>query len=253
MPIFIKTLRFRKRYILVLLLMVAVTVKVYGSAQATMERQSISAMSWSVANKVIVIDPGHGGMDPGKVSPNGVEEKKINLEISKQLSAILSQAGAAVILTRESDEHLSSPGTSGWPSKHREDLSKRVKLANEREADLLISIHCNAFTRPKEHGAQVFYQPGSEEGKRLAEAIQHEIARLLNNTTRKAKGVDYYITRNANMPTVIVETGFITNPKEEKLLQDPQYQSMMAWSIYAGIVKYYVDRAETEQTDSAED
>ncbi|MBM7853862.1 N-acetylmuramoyl-L-alanine amidase [Desulfohalotomaculum tongense] len=249
MSIHFKVIRLRKRYLIYGILIAVLAVKLYGMTQVRVEQKSISTMSWSVANKVIVIDPGHGGMDPGKIAGNGVEEKEINLEISKRLATILSQAGAAVLLTRESDVHLSSPDTKGWPAKHREDLSKRVKLANDRGADLFISIHCNSFSDPKQHGAQVFYQPGSEESKMLAECIQDEIIRLLDNTKRRAKGVDYYVTRNTNMPTVIVETGFITNPKEQKLLLDPAYQSKMAWSIYAGIVKYYADKAEKYESN----
>lgn len=241
---YFKVIRFRKRYIIYGLIAAVMLVKLYGVSQVRLEQKSISVMSWSVANKVIVVDPGHGGVDPGKMAENGVKEKDINLEIAKRLAVILGQAGAAVIMTRECDMHLSSSETKGWPAKHREDLAKRVKMANERQADLFISIHCNSFPDSNQHGAQVFYQPGSEDSKMLAECIQDEIIRLLGNTKRKAKGVDYYVTRNTKMPTVIVETGFITNPKEQSLLLDPAYQSKMAWSIYAGIIKYYADKAE---------
>jgi N-acetylmuramoyl-L-alanine amidase len=240
-------MRFRKRYVLFAIILMAVVAKIYDISQIKFEQQAVEAMSWTVTNKVIVIDPGHGGIDPGKVSPNGVEEKNINLEISKRLATILGQAGAAVILTRETDTQLSSSETKGLSSKHREDLSQRVKIANDRNADLYISIHCNSYPDSKQHGAQIFYQPGSEESKHLAESIQQEIIRLLGNTTRKAKAVDYFVTRNSKMPTVIVETGFITNPKEEKLLLDPAYQSKMAWSIYAGVIKYYADKADNTE------
>ncbi len=243
MSAFIKVVRFRKRYFIFLLLAVAIAVKLYGDAQLHREQKAVEAMAWSVANKVIVVDPGHGGIDPGKVSPNGIEEKNINLEISKRLAAILSQAGAAVIMTRESDMELSSPNTTGLSAKHREDLSKRVQIANERNADLFISIHCNSFPDRSQYGAQVFYQPGSKQSQLLAKCIQDEIKRILGNTKRVEKAVDYYVTRNTKMPTVIVETGFITNPKEEKMLQDPAYQSKMAWSIYAGVIKYYAEQA----------
>lgn len=244
MAIYFRIVRFRKRYILYGLIMLFLLVKVYEHTQFKTEQQNVQAMAWSVTNKVIVIDPGHGGIDPGKVSPSGVEEKNINLEISQRLATILSQAGAAVIMTRETDTELSSAETKGLAAKHREDLAKRVQLAKERQADMFISIHCNSFPDSRQRGAQVFYGPGKEESKILAECIQHEIIRLLGNTHRQAKGVDYYITRNTDMPTVIVETGFITNPKEEKLLQDPTYQSKLAWSVYAGIIKYYADKAE---------
>lgn len=244
MAVYFRVLRFRKRYLLYGLVLLLLAVKIYDHTQFKMEQQAAQAMAWSVTNKVIVIDPGHGGIDPGKVSANGVQEKDINLQLSQRLATILSQAGSAVILTRETDTELSSSSTKGLAAKHREDLSKRVKLANDRQADLYISIHCNSFPSDRERGAQVFYGPGQQQSKMLAESIQHEMIRLLGNTHRQAKGVDYYITRNTNMPTVIVEAGFITNPKEEKLLQDPTYQSKVAWSIYAGIIKYYADQAE---------
>lgn len=245
MAVYFRVLRFRKRYLLYGLVLLLLALKIYDHTQFKMEQKTVQAMAWSVTNKVIVIDPGHGGIDPGKVSANGVKEKDINLEISQRLATILSQAGSAVILTRETDTQLSSASTKGLAAKHREDLSKRVKLANDNQADLYISIHCNSFPDSRERGGQVFYGPRQQESKILAESIQHEIVRLLDNTRRKAKGVDYYITRNTNMPAVIVEAGFITNPKEEQLLLDPTYQSKMAWSIYAGIIKYYADKAES--------
>ncbi|MEG6616931.1 N-acetylmuramoyl-L-alanine amidase CwlD [Peptococcaceae bacterium 1198_IL3148] len=250
MAVYMRVMHFRKRYLLFAIILALIVAKIYDQTQIKLEQEAIEAMSWSVANKVIVIDPGHGGVDPGKVSPNGVEEKNINLEISKRLATILGQAGAAVILTRETDTHLSGDGIKGMSSRHREDLSQRVKMANDRNADLFISIHCNSYPDASQHGAQVFYQPGSKESQRLANCIQEEITRLLANTRRTPKAVDFFITRNTNMPTVIVETGFITNAKEEKLLLDPAYQSKMAWSIYAGVIKYYAENVEnTEQAN----
>ncbi|MCL6634774.1 MAG: N-acetylmuramoyl-L-alanine amidase CwlD [Peptococcaceae bacterium] len=195
-------------------------------------------MSWAVAGKLIVVDPGHGGEDPGALGSTGVHEKDIVLEVSKKLAEILRQAGARVLLTRETDRDLSDPEIKSLHQAKIQDLTRRVELANNSRADLFISIHVNSFPDRREDGAQTFSQPGSEESRRLAVAIQHELNRFLENPGREAKQVDYFANRMTKMPSVIVEIGFISNPKEEKLMLDPHYQSRIAWSIYAGIVRY---------------
>lgn len=239
MPLFLKTIKLNKKSIVKTIFILCILA--YGATFiiSRLENRNIDALSWSVANKVIVIDPGHGGKDPGVVEGEAVE-KEITLAIAKKLAVILGQAGAVVLLTRETDEELTSPGGRKFSSWKREDLNTRISMANERNADLFLSIHVNSFRPgPGEHGAQTFSQPGSEESRKLAEVIQGELVRILGNNRRKAKQVDYYILRNAKMPAAIVEVGFITNPREGKLLQDPEYQSKVAYAIYAGIVKYF--------------
>ncbi len=209
-----------------------------------MENRRVAALSWSLANKVIVVDPGHGGIDPGSKGPTGAIEEDITLEVARKLATVLSQAGAIVLMTRESDMDLSDAEGGSLLARKRQDLSRRVALANEHEADAFISVHVNSFkSGPLEHGAQTFYQPGSEEGKKLATSIQSELVRMLRNTNRKAKAVDYYTTRNAKMPAVIVEIGFISNAKEEKLMGDVDYQGKLAYVIYSGMVKYFAEHA----------
>ncbi|SHE79959.1 N-acetylmuramoyl-L-alanine amidase [Desulforamulus putei DSM 12395] len=233
----IRAVKIKKRYIIGCMALLVLSVQFYKMAIIKREEQHIAALSYVLTNKVIVVDPGHGGRDPGKIGVSGVPEKEINLEVAKRLATLLGEMGAAVILTRDTDMDLSDASTPG--NKKRQDLSRRAETANERNADLFISIHCNGFTSPQEHGAQVFSQPHSPESKILAECIQKEMTVILGNTKRKAKQVDYYVTRTTKMPAAIVEIGFITNPKEDKLLQDPLYQSKVAWSIAAGIIKYY--------------
>ncbi|KAF1085188.1 Germination-specific N-acetylmuramoyl-L-alanine amidase precursor [Sporotomaculum syntrophicum] len=239
----LRVIRVRFRY---LCLFTVILVLGFFSLRAIydhMENRRVAALSWSLANKVIVVDPGHGGIDPGSKGPTGAIEEDITLEVARKLATVLSQAGAIVLMTRESDMDLSEEGGSLLTRK-RQDLARRVALANEHDADAFISVHVNSFkSGPTEHGAQTFYQPGSEEGKKLATSIQSELIRLLKNTNRKAKAVDYYTTRNAKMPAVIVEIGFISNAKEEKLMGDVDYQGKLAYVIYSGMVKYFAGHA----------
>ncbi|GAW90873.1 N-acetylmuramoyl-L-alanine amidase CwlD [Calderihabitans maritimus] len=237
----IYVVKVRWKNLLVLVLLAAFIFIGYTYLAEKIANQAVEAVSWAVANKVIVVDPGHGGVDGGAVGPGGTLEKDINLAIAKKLSLILSQAGAAVVMTRETDTDLSTPGKS-LRERKREDLNNRINLAQKRNADLYICIQANSFGRIWT-GAQTFYYYKSTEGKKLARAIQSELRRILRNTNRRAQGLDTYILRNLDIPTVVVEVGFISNPQEEKLLNDPTYQSKLSWAIYAGIVKYYASNA----------
>ena len=229
---------FRGKTLLVLAALAVILLAGYRAAVDRFEKHYIATLAWAVSNKVIIIDPGHGGDDPGAIGGNGTYEKEIVLEVSKKLAGILSQAGAQVFLTRDSDRDLSDPEqTSDYKAKVQ-DLTRRVELANQKKADIFISIHVNSFPDRREGGAQTFSQPGEGESKKLAEAIQQEMNRFTVNPGREAKQVDYFTNRMAEMPSVIVEIGFISNPQEEKLLSDHLYQDKVAWSIYAGITRY---------------
>ncbi len=186
-----------------------------------------------IINKVIVIDAGHGGPDPGKPGKYGKDEDELNLEIAQKLRELIEESGGIVVMTRE-DDTLSDSSLS-------KDLKNRVVKANEVIADVLISIHLNSFSQSKYKGAQVFYQNNSEEGKLLAELIQQELRNTLDpNNDRMAKSSNsYYLLRNAKMPAVIVECGFMSNPEEEKLLNDENYQYKIAWAIYKGLIHYF--------------
>ena len=240
----IRVFRFRSRYLLFMVIVIMTGLYFSRLLAGGIEDRRVSAMSWSVAGRIIAVDPGHGGIDPGSKGNTGVEEEEITLAVSEKLKETLTGAGAVVIMTRESDIDLSDPDGGRLITRKRQDLSRRLDLAEKNGADLYLSVHVNCFkSGPGEHGAQVFYQPGSEEGKELAESIQGEMARVLGNTTRKAKAVDYYATRNSKMPAAIVEIGFISNPKEEKLMLDPKYQRKLAYAMYCGLVKYFAGNA----------
>ncbi len=193
--------------------------------------------AYALASKVVVVDPGHGGRDPG-ASRGEYVEKDITLAISQQLAQQLSQAGAMVVLLRTEDCDLVGDGFSGsLAARKREDLRLRVEKAHEIKADLYISIHVNADPSPRWSGAQVFYKAGSKAGKLVAVCIQEELTAQLGNTKRKAATGNYYILENTLMPAVIVEVGFISNPREAGQLTNPDYQARLSWAILSGIAQ----------------
>lgn len=238
--IYIRTYSLRKLYIYGLF--IAFTVLALGLNSVFANSGSAPATSWAIANRTIVIDPGHGGIDPGAVGFGGIKEKEIVLQVSKRLEQLLKQAGAKVILTRESDIDLSTPGSGSLLKRKREDLSKRVALANDNDASVFLSIHVNAFPSSRWRGAQTFYQKKDDDSKKLAECIQSELIRVMKNTTRAAKPSDFYTTRNTKMAGVIVEIGFISNPAEAALMNKPAYQRQLVNAIYSGLVKYYAEQ-----------
>ncbi|MFZ7104447.1 MAG: N-acetylmuramoyl-L-alanine amidase CwlD [Peptococcaceae bacterium] len=200
----------------------------------------IQTLSWVVASKKIVIDPGHGGIFPGKVGKNGLIEKDINLAISEKLAGILSESGAMVIMTRNKDTDLVNPDLQGrFLAKQRSDLENRVKMANDYSADLYISIHCNSTPSERWTGAQTFYDENNKAGEVLAKSIQNQIVKQLRNTKREALiRKNTFLFEQLQIPTVIIECGFISNPNEAKLLSQEEYQYRMAYAIYSGLVKY---------------
>lgn len=207
-------------------------------------------MVYNVANKIIVVDAGHGGVDTG-ATRGDIIEKDITLKIAQKLAAELSKGGAAVIMTRSSDTDLVEKDFKGsYKERHRLGLTKRVEKANQTGADLFISIHTNADPDPRWRGAQTFYHPDSMESKNVAEAVQEEIKSSLKNTSREALAGDYFVMNNTEMPAILVEAGFISNPEEGRLLCDEEYQRKMAYAICLGIEKYFSLENKGEKTNS---
>jgi N-acetylmuramoyl-L-alanine amidase len=195
--------------------------------------------TWSLplSGHIFVIDPGHGGVDGGAVSKSGIVEKEISLAISFYLRDLLQQAGALVLMTRETDTDLASENAK---RRKTEDLKNRLHFINERDADAFISIHLNAIPSPRWRGAQTFYNPNKSENQQMALLIQDELIRTLENTTRLAKkNQDIFILRHAEPPGILVEVGFLSNPSEAELLNTVAYQKQMAIAIYQGMLRYY--------------
>lgn len=190
----------------------------------------------SSATPTIIIDAGHGGPDPGKVSTTGTLEKDLNLQIALILKNLLEAQDINVIMTRDTDKDLSTSDKGRKMS----DMKERIKLIETSNADLVIGIHQNSYPDPDIYGAQCFYLSGSEEGRKIASQIQEQIIASTNQTKiREIKdNGDYYLLKHSPLPTVIVECGFLSNPAEEQLLLTNEYQHKMAWGIHLGLLQY---------------
>lgn len=188
-------------------------------------------------NKLVIVDAGHGGNDPGKVGVDDSLEKDINLLIAKKVQTILQQQDITVIMTREEDKGLYEERTS---NKKAQDMKNRCTLINQKEPDCVVSIHQNSYHEEYVSGAQVFYYGNSEEGKKLAESLQDKMVSYLDpQNHRKAKPNDsYYLLKKTEAPIVIVECGFLSNWEEAKKLQQDSYQNQVAWAVAMGVINY---------------
>lgn len=203
---------------------------------------SSSAWNLPLTGKIIVIDPGHGGMDGGASSKQGLLEKDVALDISLILRDYLQEVGALVIMSREEDKDLADSTTKGVRNRKVQDLKNRVQLVNESDADLFISLHLNAIPSSRWSGAQTFYNRAIEENEKVAKFIQEEIRSNLENTNRLAKPIgNVYLLKYAKIPGALVEVGFLSNPSEANLLNTKSYQQKVAASIYQGIMRYYTN------------
>lgn len=222
--------------VVALILMIVAIFEVKDVSENVMEYMPVT-------NKTIILDAGHGGIDPGKLSNDEeIKEKDVNLAITLKLRELLESSGALVILTREDDSSLyKEDGSKTIREKYRENLKNRKQIIKESNADMFISIHSNAFEQSKYHGAQTFYPEGKEDSKNLSKYIQQELKRVLDKTNNREikSSDDIYVLRENEIPSALIECGFLSNEKEAKFLVDEKYQEKIAWSIYVGIQKYF--------------
>ena len=205
------------------------------------EKASIDS---GTANKipVIIIDAGHGGFDGGAVANDGTIEKDINLKISFYLQEYLELSGFETIMTRYEDTSLQDDGLNSIRQKKTSDIQNRLKLMDETDNSIFISIHQNKYHIEKYSGLQVFYSPEfSEESSELARNIQENVTEILqphNERQIKKCGTSVYLIYNAVKPAVLVECGFLSNYNETELLKTDIYQRKLAFSIASGIQDY---------------
>lgn len=208
-----------------------------------------------VSGRTVGIDAGHGGPDSGARGKSGIREKHINLHIALELRALLGRAAVYTVMTREADHDLIDDGEDITGSRKRAELERRATLVNDSSPDIFVTIHSNSFPEPQWSGAQVFYNPVSDEGRALAVHIQAQLVQRLGPNTRKARPADIYLLRRVKAPSALVEVGFLSNPREERLLSDPAYRVRVAEAIYHGIIDYLVDaagRSQLKPVDSAD-
>ena len=196
----------------------------------------------------VVVDAGHGGEDGGATGVHGELEKDINLAIALELQRLLEQHQFQVVMVRDWDTDLSDQNLPTVAQRKRSDLQRRLRLVEESGGCVLLSIHQNFFTESQYSGAQVFYSANDPRGEALAEAIRASILETLQpeNTRQNKVGEGVYLLEQCQVPAVLVECGFLSNPEEAAALADPDYQKRMAQAIYNGLVRYLKDTPANE-------
>ena len=223
----------KKTLFVVFLCLVLGTVLVFGGIGVAK-----SASATPVYKSVVVIDPGHGGIDGGVVGNSGYKESEFNLDMAKELSSLLEKAGFKVVLTRENSDGLYAETDV---NKKKADMAARKKIIKENDPDFIVSIHANKFPGDSRRGAQVFYDGMNKGGKTLADGIQNNLNILNRKNVGKGYSAlegDYFMLKCSAAPSVIVECGFLSNVDDEKLLSDPDYRKEVAFAIYSGLASY---------------
>ena len=184
----------------------------------------------------IVVDAGHGGRDDGCSGKGGVKESEINLKIAKLLKTYLETLDINVVMTRCDGNGLYDAGVDNYK---QSDMEKRLKIIEEANPNMVISIHQNSFADSSQRGAQAFYQENDEVSRAFAESVQNQLIAQLSGARLEANDGDYYLLKEASLPAIIVECGYLSNVEEEQLLNTSDYQEKVAYAIMCGVVKYF--------------
>ena len=208
-----------------------------GAASVPARPRSQSSAAPGIDGKRIVLDPGHGGSDTGAIGPTGVTEKSIALRIAKRLKVLLEAEGAEVILTRTEDTEVSPKKAQATDV---EELQARCDIANQNSADIFLSIHLDAFSGPEAHGTTgYYYEMGSADSRRLADCVKRGVLRRLGTLDRGTKPCAFYVCRHTDMPAMLLETAFVSNPREEQMMNSEEGVENAAQGIAAGIAEYF--------------
>ena len=230
-----------KRVLRLSLVLVVIMVPVLlciGPVSRACDRQIMAQQTFRTK---IILDPGHGGIDGGAIGVDGLVEKDINLEIALTLRSMLEASGFEVLMRRETDFPIHDPSPKTIKQQKTSDLKNRLKMTQENPDAIFVSIHQNQFPQGKYKGAQVFYGRKNEQSKVLAELVQATMIEQLDHTNkRKCKegGKELYLLYESEVPTVLVECGFVSNPEEAALLATEEYRKKVAFSIYSSLMKY---------------
>jgi N-acetylmuramoyl-L-alanine amidase len=191
----------------------------------------------SASKPIIIIDPGHGGKDPGAIGPSGLKEKDVTLDIALYMKGLFESRGYQVSLTRATDNDVASNAKNA-----REELEARVVFINNNERAILVSIHCNSANSPIPGGIEVFYW--RDEDKSFAESVCSSLSEATGRYNRGVKKGEFFILKNTNIPAILVEALFISNPTEEKFLMDPLFRRKIAGGIVTGIISFLESKNE---------
>ena len=173
----------------------------------------------------------------------GTTEAETNLKIALKVQNLLEQSGATVVLTRSDDEAIYDLDSKTLKQKKISDIHNRVKIGNESQADIFVSIHLNKIPQEQYWGWQCFYKDGDENSIKLAKSLQENLNEAIQKENKRVamKLDNVYIMKHVEIPISIVECGFLSNTEEEKLLLEDSYQDRLAWGIYNGIIDYFYE------------
>ena len=187
-----------------------------------------------IKGKIITLDPGHGGSDPGAIGASGLKEKQITLEISLRLKELLEKEGAKVYMTRTTDKDVYSANASD-----RAELQARVNVAEKNNSDLFISLHINSSVNKNVGGFSSYYYPKTDHDLKIAQAIQNKFAKNFGVDNLGVRQANFYVVKRCSMPATLLEMCFISNPKEEKLMKGKWFQKKTARLIVEGVKDYF--------------
>ena len=229
-----------KKRIIFILIILMISVISFATNKAKLEN-TISTVSLPVSGKTIVLDAGHGYPDQGAESSSGITEANINLAITKKVQSLLEQSGCNVILTRSDENGIYDLDATTLREKKVTDIKNRVKIGNESSANAFVSIHLNKIPQSQYYGWQAFFKQNDKESEELAKSLQEELNSSIQRENKREalKITGKYIIEHVEIPIAIIECGFLSNPEEERLLQQNEYQDRIAWGIYNGIMDYF--------------
>ena len=223
---------FKLKYIVI----IATTLALIFSFSAFSTNGFLVSKATPSLGLTIVLDAGHGGVDPGSVGrKTKITESELNLKITLKLADYLKAGGFNVVLTRTNAEGLYGVYSKDYKKR---DMQARKEKIIDANADLVISVHMNSFTNSSYRGAQVFYNSNNSESENVANSVQQIFASTLPESDKGISIGDYYILKCTNIPTILCECGYLSNADDEALLIDDSYQDKLAYSIYKGIVIY---------------
>lgn len=227
----VKFLTIKKKTIVIFLFIVICLCGLFGAYYTI----KVSAMPRYT--HTIVIDAGHGGRDGGAIGVStGVTESELNLMYAKQLAKLCEDFGIKAVLTRSDMNGLYDDNA---PNKKKSEMERRKRIINNSGADVMVSIHMNSFPLSSSEGAQIFYAKGSGGGFNLAKSVQTSVCKVFESARGYVSVGDYFVINTAQMPAILIECGFLSNPKEEKLLKDKNYCQKFCYSILAGVISYF--------------
>ncbi len=234
----------KRNNILLVLLIFLLAIAIYS---LKLGADNSSPVTGNVGQKIVLLDPGHGGEDPGAVSDySGIKEKDINLSIANKVKELLEKENYKVLMTRTEDKLEYLPETTSVTEKRKQDLQRRKKMMDESGADIVVSIHQNKIKQTQYYGAQTFYPHNSPESTKLAVSIQKYIKEIVDPTNKrealvrgKPNELPIIILKDLKTTTAIVECGFLSNTNDEKQIGTKEYQDKIALAVKQGVNSYF--------------